>query len=441
MPTCRAAAVSALLAGLCPPALAQWNPAQGAWGKSEPTDLRVMTWNVQDAICSTNHRRGVEGSDWDALARIVAALRPDVLILQEAGDNSGNGTGDRGDGQAELEETVRLFVQGGPGVAGFVRRFAPDGYDLPHVFVSSVTDGYNRNVILSRHPFADLNGDETAVYSNFMVLSDGFATTGTGGDRGFMWAEIDLPDGVYAGDVVVGNSHLKAGGSSWPERSEAARRIALFLHAYYNGAGTQTSDPENRVYSPPWAASVLSPQTPIVWGGDLNENFYGTPVRELQRYRFADGSGTPDGPDRDGTDAAVDSATHPISGGQGTFSGSKLDYLLWQDSIAGVRRQFVFATNTSGMTLAALPPEVRGMPGSPLQASLIASDHRPVVVDLILPLAEACPADWDSDGGVGVNDLLAFLGAFRGAAADVDGDGLTTVNDLLAFLGAFRAGC
>ncbi len=42
-----------------------------------------------------------------------------------------------------------------------------------------------------------------------------------------------------------------------------------------------------------------------------------------------------------------------------------------------------------------------------------------------------------------MNDLLAFLGAFRtlAPAADADGNGLINVNDLLAFLGAFRTGC
>ncbi len=56
-------------------------------------------------------------------------------------------------------------------------------------------------------------------------------------------------------------------------------------------------------------------------------------------------------------------------------------------------------------------------------------------------LEPACPADWDLDAGVDVNDLLAFLGDFRAGSADADGDGATSVSDLLAFLGAFRAGC
>ena len=75
-----------------PIASAQWDPGNAEWGKVAPEDVRVMTWNVHDTLCSSNTK--VEGTnDWTALARIVAALRPDVLMLQECGDNSGNGTG------------------------------------------------------------------------------------------------------------------------------------------------------------------------------------------------------------------------------------------------------------------------------------------------------------------------------------------------------------
>ena len=63
---------------------------------------------------------------------------------------------------------------------------------------------------------------------------------------------------------------------------------------------------------------------------------------------------------------------------------------------------------------------------------------------LAVPPDEAgCAADMDGDGQATVNDLLAFLGAFRnqGEGSDFDGNGSVDVNDLLGFLGAFRAGC
>ncbi len=55
----------------------------------------------------------------------------------------------------------------------------------------------------------------------------------------------------------------------------------------------------------------------------------------------------------------------------------------------------------------------------------------------------SCPADFDGNETVNVNDLLGFLGAFRNqdASADFDGNSAINVNDLLGFLGAFRNGC
>ncbi len=62
---------------------------------------------------------------------------------------------------------------------------------------------------------------------------------------------------------------------------------------------------------------------------------------------------------------------------------------------------------------------------------------------LVFTAGAICEADWDRSGDVTVDDLLGFLGAFRGehACADLDGDGQIGVNDLLGFLGAFRQGC
>src|SRR5262249_54005824 len=107
-----AVVVVALVPPLSAPLHAQWAPPSGQWGKIDPADLRVMTWNVRDGICSTNAK--VEGSNnWCALARIVAAMKPDILLLQECGDNSGNGSGTSIDSVADLITTVGYFLHGG----------------------------------------------------------------------------------------------------------------------------------------------------------------------------------------------------------------------------------------------------------------------------------------------------------------------------------------
>ncbi len=55
----------------------------------------------------------------------------------------------------------------------------------------------------------------------------------------------------------------------------------------------------------------------------------------------------------------------------------------------------------------------------------------------------SCPADFNHDGTVTTQDVLAFLNAFNDAddAADFNGDGTLNSADVLAFLNAFADGC
>lgn len=60
---------------------------------------------------------------------------------------------------------------------------------------------------------------------------------------------------------------------------------------------------------------------------------------------------------------------------------------------------------------------------------------------LNVAFAPTCRADYDASLSIDVQDLLAFLGAFRSGTGDFDANGSVDVQDLLAFLGAFRKGC
>ncbi|MEZ6244328.1 MAG: GC-type dockerin domain-anchored protein [Phycisphaerales bacterium] len=421
------------------PALAQWDPTHADWGKSDQTDLRVMTWNILDGIAADNTLRDDSINQWNALVRIVAAMQPDVLFLQECGN---------GDSQAILIQQVSQFLHGGPGTPIYVQFFEPD-YDLPYIFVSSVSDSFNRNVILSRYPFADINGDSQATASDFFLLDDPAAPYeqgGNGGIRGFMFAEIDLPDEIYAGDLVAGTCHLKAFGDtdSFNERVKATGNIAYFLDAYYNGMGTGVSDPNSKVILPS-AGNVLDANTPIVWGGDWNQSNYSFPATTMWQAGTLGGS---DGTDRDRSDCMPDFASHPISGETSTQSGSKLDYIVYQDSIATLRRSFVFRSSGSGVTTSVLPYPVNGFPGSPGVASGIASDHRPVIVDLILPAAAPAGCNGadlaEPYGQIDFSDVVAFLTAFATMSPDADlaePFGQWDFSDIVAFLGLFGEGC
>ncbi|MCH8805165.1 MAG: hypothetical protein IH986_03650 [Planctomycetes bacterium] len=378
------------------PLRAQWDPVGGQWGKSNADDLRIMTWNVEDGICSSNLKsEGV--NNWTALARIVAAMQPDVLVLQETADNSGNGTGSGVDSVVDLETTFDLFFHGGqdpfragqPQVTAWVQKYVPD-YDLPYVFVSLRNDGFNRNVILSRFPFGDLNGDGRDNYIDIPFVSPHrYAPGGNGGIRGFQLAEIDLPNLIYAGDLVIANAHLKAGGSSSDraQRLTASQNTAYVIDFWYNGAGTGIPDPFNKIIDNPPATHILDDDTPVVLAGDWNEDELSNgrrgPAEWLASAQITGGS---DGTDRDRSDSTLDNAFHIFTGSRATRGSSKLDYIAWQDSIASLRRYFVF--DSAGTPRASLPPAVLGF-GVPGSTSVIASDHLPVIVDLIVPTSGA----------------------------------------------------
>lgn len=412
---------------------AQWDPANAQWGKTEASDLRVMTWNIEDGICRTADKSLATGS-WAALARIVAAMRPDVLIMQEVGDNSGNGTGSGVDSVANLTTLLELFIHGGTDpfnggtVAQYVQLYAP-GYDLPFIFVSTSDDGFNRNVILSRWPFLDLNGDTRSTVSNFSIGSNATPIDGgTGGIRGFMFAEIDLPNDTYIGNLVVGNGHLKAGGTTDDrnQRLDAAQNIWYYARYFYNGNGTATVDPENAVSDIPIATSVLDPFTPIILGGDLNEDEE-TNGRDGPAFWTSRGPTQGDsttGTDADGSDAIYDQSTEFFSNDPDTQSSSKLDYLVWQDSIANRRRSFIF--QSAQVPFASMPPEIAnfGFPPATNGAvtSTFASDHFPVIADFILPLGSApTPGEFSllspADGATKVS---TFTLASWEAATDAD---------------------
>lgn len=57
--------------------------------------------------------------------------------------------------------------------------------------------------------------------------------------------------------------------------------------------------------------------------------------------------------------------------------------------------------------------------------------------------APACPADFNNDGSVNTQDVLAFLNAWTAddASADCTGDGSINTQDVICFLNAWTAGC
>jgi len=473
-PRARRHATAALLAlaATAPAGLAQFDPANGDWSKDDPRDIRVMTYNVQDGICSSTPRKGQAGGDWDALARTVAALKPDVIIFQETGDNSGNNTGSGVDSVANLTTTFELFVRGGAdpfrgGTASFnVQAFDP-ALDY-HIFVSTNSDGFNRNVILSRYPFLDLNGDGEATYSDVDFTFPDYwnPNFGNGGIRGQQFAEIDLPDELYAGDLVIGNAHLKSGSSTSDrnQRRTAAQVVAYNIYYNYGGAQTGTPDPNGVISDAPPPTMVLDENTPVIWGGDWNEDdgFLNNPSGP-QYWFLQGGGGSNDGTDRDGSNSSYDQATDFFNGNNGTLNNSKLDYIAHWDSVATQRRAHVF--NSLTIPGGNFPPEIAGFAGGAALTTLIAADHRPVFADFILPEPPAdtcvaditidgvCQPDQPTDGVATLSDFSCYLSLWSGLMNDADitvdgvcdpdtggGDGVT-LSDFSCYLSLWAAGC
>lgn len=437
IPACALAIAGAALA---------YDPANGDWSKDDPAHLRYMTWNVEDALCSSATKTDTFNA-WNAMARIVAAVKPDVLVLQETADNSGNGdvSGGSIDSVSTMETVIDLFIYGGADpyrggmVTSYLQLWDPT-LDYPFVAVSTTDDGFNRNVVMSRYPFADINGSGQFIINSWFSLEDAYAPGGGSGIRGFQWCEIDLPDDVYAGDMVAGNAHLKSGGSSSDraDRLETAQNVAYFIDYQYNGAGTGMSDPNNKIFTAQ-PTSILAPEDVVIWGGDWNED-EGTngrkgPAEWMTRAEFTGGT---DGTDADRGDSTYDTATEHFTGNPDTRGSSKLDYIAWQDSVATAVRQRIVRTNT--IPAGGYPPELDSFSVPSLLAGM-AADHFAVWVDFELPLntGEPCVGDADGSGVVDSTDLAVMLAAWGGPhpTADLDGSGTVDSADLAILLAAW----
>ncbi len=460
-----------------PTSHAQWNPANGEWRKTEATDIRVMTLNVNRRL-DTDATKQDTLSAWSAAARLIAGLRPDVLLLQEPAN---------GDPTVFIETNMQLLIEGGTDIFGgtgevtaYAKKYAPD-FEMPYIFVSTAGDGFITNVIMSRYPFVDLNGDGVSQMSDIpWITSHLYAPGGDGGIRGFQMAEIDLPDDIYRGDLVIGNAHLKAfsGQSEHNQRVTAARNVAYYIDHVLNGAGLGVVDPFNKVNFGVRPTTVLDEFTPVIIGGDWNEDESLSPFQYGDRgpagyFTQAGMTGGTDGTDRDRTDMMFDSAFEPnhfsaISYPQSPFFDD-IDYIAWQDSIATSRREFIFDTQPpfnpqyyEGQEHL-LPEEVRGFSDIPFLSSGIISgtlsDHRPVIADFILPLVPpTLCGDANCDGAANTSDIDAFVTAvIDGEAAwttltggacdfilavDTNGDGNVNSSDIDGFVFAvLNGGC
>ncbi|MBU0641032.1 MAG: endonuclease/exonuclease/phosphatase family protein [Planctomycetes bacterium] len=296
--------------------------------RRQPGDLRVVSYNVNwDRIFP-----GVDATGAERFQRVLKALAPDILALQEI---------------KEYEAAD---------VAALLNAICPraDGRTW-HAY-----KGWT-NVIAS--PYA-------------LYLTR--AQTDPPGQRGLALALVDLPDDRYAADVYVLNNHFKCCGGKGndPQRQQQADALVAWL----------------RDARTPGGALDLPPATPAIILGDFNIVGGWQPVQTLLTGDICDEQvyGPDALPDWDGsslTDA------HPFHNATGPddytwrndddqWPPGRLDFILYTDSVLTAVHQFVL--NPTLMPTEEL--ERAGLEPFDVTLDTVGRtfDHLPLVVDFRL---------------------------------------------------------
>jgi len=273
---------------------------------------RAYGAEVRVAFWNMN-RRLDEAPALEAMGRILQAVQPDIIGLSEVEDFSAVHVRDL------LDQW--LPIKGGQWYV------AKDDWDL---------------MVCSRWPITEEYPD---IYRQFPVL-------------------VEAP---WEGDLMVAASHLKCCNGAEQRRTEADEYMAFLRDAMTEGGGID-----------------LPAGTPVVYGGDLNMVGPGWAMHTLLTGDIHDeaANGPDFAPDWDGTamreltclqsDRAMD---YTWRNDNSSWGAGKLDYILIQDRVLEVLREF--SLETSSMT-----PERRAQYGLEPSDDLQASDHYIVVADL-----------------------------------------------------------
>jgi endonuclease/exonuclease/phosphatase family metal-dependent hydrolase len=343
--------------------------------REQPTDLRVMSYNIwQDSIfADTNATRAAK------FARVVQALQPDILNLQEIYDHSAAQT-------ASLLDSI-LPLTGG------ATWYAHQSFD---------------NILVSKYPLTMTETDTIPEPSSTSVAL----------------AVVDLPNELFDTDFYFMNSHFKCCGTTGSSEDLQRQRQADALVNWMRDARS------------PGEYVNLPAGTPMAVVGDLNIVGSQQPLNSLISGNIINeetyGSDSP--PDWDGT---ILGDAHPLHNGSGpddytwhdgtsAFPDNRLDYVLYTDSVVDVANHFVL--NTVAMTSA--ERTAAGLQTYDVMLNPSDWDHLPVVVDFRFP-PPPLPGDYNSDGAVDPLDYDIWSAAFgtSSAAADGNGDGIVNAAD------------
>jgi endonuclease/exonuclease/phosphatase family metal-dependent hydrolase len=343
------------------------------------TDLRVVSYNVLwDTIFPE-----VSATQSAKFARVVNALNPDVLNLQEI-DFFGDDTTYTATDVRDLMNSI-MPLPGG---------------------VSWKTFKGSDNVIVSKYP---------------LILQSTDTNPSTG--RGLAMALVSLPNERYTHDFYVMNNHYKCcgdpGGPEDAQRQQHSDALVSWMHNARNTGGLIS----------------LPTGTPMAVVGDLNMvgslNSLNTLLTGDISNEATFGADSP--PDWDGSGLTDAHPLHNSNGpadftwsdGPGGFPDGRLDYILYTDSVATATKKFIL--NTVAMTPAQRTATGLQQLDVTKSNSLTDFDHLPLVVDFRLASPQL-PGDYNFDGTVSTLDYEVWKSALGTNLGDADGNGNNVVD-------------
>lgn len=355
------------------------------------TDLRMMTYNVLwDSIFPDKNATAAA-----KFSRVINALDPDVLNLQEIGDPF----------------TAGWTPKTGNDVRNLLNTIAPlDGGTSWYVHQGG------DNVIASKYP-----------------LTHTRTNTVPTGDRTQAIALIDLPDDLYASDFYLMNNHYKCCGNPGGTEDAQRQRQSDSIVNWLRDART------------PGGSISLPPGTPFAVVGDLNMVGGLQPLHTLLDGNIQNNAtyGSDSPPDWDGTSITDARPSHNAGNSdfytwredRSGFPAGQLDYIIYSDSALDVGNKFVL--NTVNMT-----PAQRTATGLQTFDTAIGNsstyfDHLPVVVDF--RIFDFANGDFNYDRLVDTADLTIWqtnYGLASGATrttGDANGDGRVDGRDYLVW--------
>jgi len=353
-----------LLLGCCD--LGQLTAQTGTFiDRDLPTDLRVASYNVLwNTIFSD-----VDPTQAAKFERVVKAIDADIWNLQEIGPND------------RMDDVVDLMNNYVP-LPGGATWYGHQSWD---------------NVIVSKYPLTMLATDTIPEPGNTSVAM----------------ALVDLPDGQFDTDFYFMNNHFKCCGGV--ESTEDIKRMqqADALVNWMRDART------------PGGNVNLPANTPMAVVGDLNISGSQFPLNTIITgdiiFEGTYGSDSP--PDWDGSNLTDAHPLHNVTGfndytWRSGGSTSRLDYVIYSDSVLDVGNQFVLNTVAmSGAELAATGLQIFDITADDFGSYY---DHLPVIVDF--RLNTFADSDFNLSGSVDGDDLDIWETGYSAGTTRAEGD-------------------